>query len=73
MVKILKYQEADLEALLTLFLGVNNQILTVIDNYNEEDLIRKIEIKNQIYSLEYLVDDYIAHLKHHFNQMRAII
>lgn len=70
LVRINRYQEADIDELLQLWLSVNKQILRIFKSVSEEALQYKIELNNKtIVNLRFLMTDYVDHLEHHSNQI----
>lgn len=70
LVRINKYQEADIDELLQLWLSVNKQILRLFQSVDEEALQYKIELNDKaIVNLRFLMTDYVDHLEHHSNQL----
>ena len=68
------YQEMTEDEVLQLWKILNLQIIHVLDNYPEERMqvrcdIGKTEI--ELYTVEWLANDYLAHLQHHLNQIRV--
>lgn len=70
LVKINKYQERKFEDLLKLWCHLNKQIAFIFKNVSEEQLKTKINLYNlSICDLEFLIEDYITHTKHHLKQI----
>lgn len=63
------YQEADLVELLGFWISINERIINVIQHQTEESLSQEIEIDGEFNNLQFLMTDYVAHLKHHVNQI----
>ena len=66
------YQEADIDELFALWRSLNLQIAHVLDNYPAERLHVKCDnSKNTVsfHTVEWLAEDYLAHLKHHLSQV----
>jgi hypothetical protein len=66
------YQYLNKEDVIQLWVLMNKQISTVLSqmsesNYSKVTDTSKTEIK--LYSLQFLADDYVRHLKHHINQI----
>ncbi len=61
------YQNADIAELLLLWRLINKQIITVLDNYPSESWNA---VCNN-HTVEFLTNDYIAHINHHINQIIA--
>ena len=72
-VKLQHYQEADIEELLLLWKGLNRQLARVISQIPEENLKRTCDTgktQEELHTIEFLIDDYITHLRHHLFQIR---
>ncbi|WP_171062837.1 DinB family protein [Larkinella sp. C7] len=65
-----RYQELPLEHLLTYWQSLNRQILYVTENMPEETLQKPVipPDDSPTVTLLWLIDDYVAHLGHHFKQ-----
>lgn len=66
------YQNMKKEEVITLWKLINERICDVLtnmpaQNYGKEANTGKTEVK--LYSLQWLAEDYIRHMKHHFNQV----
>jgi hypothetical protein len=71
-VKVNGYQNAKKQDIIQLWVLMNNQICSVLlemdeKNYNKVADTGKTEVK--LYSIQFLADDYVRHLKHHLNQI----
>lgn len=71
-VKVNGYQFAKKEDVIQLWVLMNNQICSVLMEMSELNYAKvadtgKSEIK--LYSLQFLAEDYVRHLKHHLNQI----
>lgn len=70
LVKINKYQERKFEDLLKLWCQLNKQVAFIFKDVSEEQLKTKINLYDlSICDLEFLIEDYITHMKHHLNQI----
>ncbi len=66
------YQHLGKEDVIQLWVLINKQISSVLlqmntSNYNKVADTGKTEVK--LYSLQFLAEDYVRHLKHHLNQI----
>jgi hypothetical protein len=66
------YQHATKEDVILLWVLMNKQISSVLFQMSESDYKKvadtgKAEVK--LYSLQFLAEDYVRHLKHHLNQI----
>ena len=70
LVLINNYQQVEPKKLLTLWVSLNNQIIHVLKQQNETSLQIQAKLPNQKKtSLLFLINDYVAHLEHHVNQI----
>jgi len=70
LVKVNKYQQMNFEDLLKLWQHLNKHIAFLLKDISEEKLDTQINLYElSICNLEFLIEDYIAHLKHHLNQI----
>jgi hypothetical protein len=67
-----RYQEADINKLLDLWQLLNEQIARVLRSYPADRLkvqCYKIKTAESLYTVEWLAQDYVDHLKHHLKQV----
>ena len=65
-----KYNEADWDNLIDLWHAYNLHLAHVIENVNQENLANTITIENAgTFTLEFIMKDYVEHLKHHLSQI----
>jgi hypothetical protein len=70
LVKINKYQDKNIEELFNLWFILNKHIVYIIKDISEENLKIEINLYDvSIASLEFLIEDYIDHMKHHLKQI----
>ncbi len=70
LIKVNKYQERKFEDLLKLWCHLNKQIAFIFKDISEEQLKTKINLYDlSICDLEFLIEDYITHMKHHLKQI----
>lgn len=70
LVEINKYQEREMIDLLKLWSHLNKQVAFILKDISEEQLKIKINLYNfSVCDLDFLIEDYIAHLKHHLKQI----
>ncbi|MEO5783772.1 MAG: DinB family protein [Ginsengibacter sp.] len=67
-VAINNYQAWDVKDLVQLFYLLNRQIVFVLKNISVE-MSRRICISSASYTIEWLAQDYLKHLKHHLHQV----
>ncbi|OCX51375.1 hypothetical protein BEL04_15195 [Mucilaginibacter sp. PPCGB 2223] len=69
------YHEAKIDDLLTLWRLLNKQISTVLKNYPQQMLQNTCDTGKQevnLHTVEFLANDYVAHLEHHLKQIITI-
>lgn len=70
LVKVNKYQKRKFEDLLKLWCQLNKQIAFFLKDISEEQLKVKVNLYDlSICDLEFLIEDYITHMKHHLKQI----
>lgn len=71
LVTINRYQSTDIDELVQLWLSLNKQILNIFKSVDSEVLHYEIELNDKsIVNLRFLMEDYVAHLEHHSNQIQ---
>lgn len=71
LVKANRYQEADTSELLNLLLSLNKRISELMKNQNDESLKYRVLSDDDQFDLEFLMKDYVAHFKHHCQQITS--
>lgn len=70
LVQVNRYQERNIQDLLKLWGQLNKQIAFVLKDISEAQLNIPINLYDfSVCNLEFLIEDYITHLKHHLNQI----
>ncbi|MCL9804505.1 DinB family protein [Flavobacterium amniphilum] len=70
LVRVNKYQKKKFEDLLKLWCQLNKQIAFILKDVSEEQLKTKINLYDlSICDLEFLIEDYITHMRHHLKQI----
>ncbi|MCA6066680.1 DinB family protein [Chryseobacterium sp. RG1] len=67
-VKAQNYQNVPTSDIINLWKFLNLQIVNVVENISDEDLQRTCDMtktETKIFTLEYIINDYIEHLQHH--------
>lgn len=67
-VKAQNYQNVQTSDVINLWKFLNLQIVNVVENIPDEDLQRTCDMtktETKIFTLEYIINDYIDHLQHH--------
>lgn len=72
LVKANDYQNSETEEVLKFWVAINHRIINIIKQQTEETLNFPIEFYDgKIADLRFLMVDYVAHLKHHLNQIKG--
>ncbi|MBD1392198.1 DinB family protein [Mucilaginibacter glaciei] len=74
-VKAQHYREADVAELLQLWQLVNRQIARVLEDFPAERLTATCDNGHRnvtFYTVEYLANDYLAHMQHHLLQIAGV-
>lgn len=69
LVRTLRYQDMDDFELLTLWQLLNNRIATVWSNTDVGHLEKQLISDGKPYTLDWLINDYLDHLRHHLGQI----
>lgn len=65
-----KYNAANWQDLISLWQFYNLHLAHIIENFNNELLANEITIENAgTFTLEFIIKDYVEHLKHHLGQI----
>jgi hypothetical protein len=65
------YQQMDSRDLIGFWLTYNKHLISLIENMPKESLSRTCLIAGSLFTLQYLVDDYVVHLEHHLKQITS--
>jgi hypothetical protein len=71
-VEVQHYQQADIDDILSLWRLLNAQIQRVLDNYPPDRWQVKCDNSRDevnLNTVEFLANDYVAHMRHHLNQV----
>ncbi|MCV2484945.1 DinB family protein [Flavobacterium sp. SH_e] len=72
LVNINQYQKIDIKELTQLWYTINKQIVRLMKSVDEKALNYKIILTDESeIDLRFLMTDYVEHLEHHINQIRA--
>ncbi|WP_249366709.1 DinB family protein [Neobacillus rhizophilus] len=71
-VAVQNYQGRPLGEILTLFQNLNKQVINIIMNIPAEKLTYLCDTGNTQQTLQWLIQDYIAHMEHHINKQILI-
>ncbi len=63
------HQEIDSRQLISFWALYNQQLMEIIQRISPEYLTRQVKIGDELFSLEFLIVDYVAHLEHHLQQL----
>ena len=70
LVRANKYQQSNLQELITLWEALNKRIAYIMDIQTDDTLSRSITLPNgESTDLRWLMEDYIDHLNHHLRQI----
>ena len=70
LVRVNQYQIIDIEDILSYWACLNKRIVFIIRAMSEAELALFVHLPDNSYqSVEWIIEDYIAHLKHHLNQI----
>jgi len=71
-VEIQNYQNMETKSLLNLWISLNQQLVRVVELFPADKLGQLIDTgktREEMYSAEYLINDYLAHMEHHLKQI----
>lgn len=72
LVKANDYQKSNLDELIGFWVSINRRIISLMKIQTEMSLAFEVELeKGKISDLKFLMVDYVDHLEHHLNQIRA--
>jgi hypothetical protein len=72
LVSLNQYKTMDIKELLQLWLSLNKQIIRIFKSVDDKALDYQIIMNDQsVIDLKFLMTDYIEHLEHHINQIKA--
>ena len=63
------YQEIESGQLILFWTIYNKQLIEIIKRISPENLKKHIKIEGDLFSLAFLIDDYVAHVEHHLKQI----
>jgi hypothetical protein len=68
-VRLNHYQDARLSDLIDLWRLLNDRIVRILEKMPTENFQKTSKVGNKAYTLEWLMEDYVRHLKHHLAQI----
>ena len=72
LVNLNQYQTMDINELTQLWLSLNKQIIRIFKSIDHKALDYQIILNDQsVIDLKFLITDYVEHLEHHINQIKA--
>lgn len=72
LVSLNQYQTIDTNELVQLWLSLNKQIIRIFKSIDHKALDYQIILNDQsVIDLKFLMTDYVEHLEHHINQIKA--
>ncbi|MFK7971820.1 MAG: DinB family protein [Bacteroidia bacterium] len=63
------YQQIDSQQIIAFWTSYNKQLLEIIKHIQPDNLSRQVKVGDRLFSLEYLIVDYVKHLEHHLRQL----
>jgi hypothetical protein len=63
------YQEQDRALMLQFWESYNRLLAGIIGKIKEDDLIKTCRVKEDVLTLQFLIEDYLRHLEHHLKQL----
>jgi hypothetical protein len=63
------YQEQSKEQLITFWAAYNRQLIEILRNIPPDRLSRKCKVRENVVTLDFLINDYVEHLEHHLHQL----
>jgi DinB superfamily len=70
-VAVQQWQQKSWEEIIALWKLYNDHILHLFQNADESKLFNTMTLGEEIYTLQFLIDDYITHMEHHLRQIFA--
>jgi DinB superfamily len=71
LVRLFDYQNQNDKNVIALWEQLNHQISGLIRNVKTTDLSKEVIIQGEVYSLSYIMFDYVGHLGHHLKELTA--
>ncbi len=65
------YQQIDSKQIIQFWTIYNKQIIEIIKRIPIENTKRQIKVSNHLFTLEFLIADYVEHLEHHMKQITS--
>jgi hypothetical protein len=63
------WQQKDWKGIIVLWQMYNRHLLHVLQYVDETKLSNTINMNDHVYSLQFLIDDYVDHMEHHLKQI----
>lgn len=63
------YQQIDSKQIILFWTIYNKQLIEIIKRIPTENLTRQIKVGENLYTLEFLIADYVEHIEHHLKQV----
>ena len=63
------YQRIDGEQIINFWTVYNKQLIELTRHIPEKSLQRQCRVKDQVLTLEFLIQDYVEHMEHHLRQV----
>lgn len=65
------YQQIDNGQIIDFWTVYNKQLLALIRQIPSENMAREVRVGGQLYTIGFLIEDYVVHLEHHLKQMMS--
>jgi hypothetical protein len=63
------YQQIDGQQIISFWTIYNKQLIEIIKRIPKENLSRQVKVGDKLFTLEFLITDYVEHLEHHLKQV----
>lgn len=63
------YQKMDTAQIISFWALYNKQLMAIIKNIPAENLSRQVKVGDNLFTLEFLIVDYVKHFEHHLKQV----
>ena len=63
------YQQIDSKQIISFWTIYNKQLLELIKRIPKDNLKRQVQLGDKLFTIEYLIIDYVKHLEHHLKQV----
>jgi hypothetical protein len=63
------HQQIDGQQIISFWMIYNKQLIEIIKRIPKENLSRQVKVGDKLFTLEFLITDYVEHLEHHLKQV----